>query len=149
MASGRSHQHGALTPAVVQREDRQADQPQDISGLEDSSIPASQLELDLATLDLDERVPPFTLVEDSLATGRKDDDTDGERLPPSPAEDTQSPSIRVLACHVDWAAGSVGGKPNAGNRSGPKVVISTKTECSMLNTSMVNARYSDSPQART
>jgi hypothetical protein len=72
------HEDHRNVPAVVQRPQLETAQPQDIAGAEPNGLAAAEVEVDLAAIYLDERIPPLGRVVRPLASGLKDVDADLE-----------------------------------------------------------------------
>src|SRR5262245_42335510 len=100
------------------------------------TAPTQGLNLDLSVLDHDDRAPPFGVVVDPDMVRRKDDHPTFERWRESPSQKGQWGSVSIH----DRLHQSVIGKPNAGNRSGMKAVISATLPSSTRSTSRTWAR---------
>jgi hypothetical protein len=144
--SGNGDENGSAGPGIVQCLDRKSDEPEDIAGLAFPPAPAMELEFDSTRFDLDKTIPPLTLVKHKAARRRQSDNSEGECCGQWATAQTQA--IRIGVPYGHSCSGNVMGKPKAGNKSGPNVVISTIRASSMAKTSSVAARCSDSPQAR-
>src|SRR5262245_17507488 len=100
------------------------------------TAPIQALKLDLSVLDHDDRAPPFSVVVDTGMARREDDHPTVERwrkLSPKKGQ------WRSVSRH-DHLHQSVSGRPNAGNKSGTKAVISTTFPSSIRSTSRTWAR---------
>src|SRR6266511_2722451 len=94
------------------------------------------LKLDLSVLDHDDRAPPFGVVVDPGMVRREDDHPTFERWRKSPPKKGQWGSVSIH----DRLHQRVSGRPNAGNKSGTKAVISTTFPSSTRSTSRTWAR---------
>src|SRR5262245_30818263 len=100
------------------------------------AAPIQGLKLDLSVLDHDDRALPFGVVVDPGMAGREDDHPAFERWRKSPPKKRERGSVSIHG----RLRQSVIGRPNAGNSSGTKAVISATLPSSIRSTSRTWAR---------
>jgi hypothetical protein len=98
-SSRHGHKNSRLRAWVMEPGNRQAGQPQNVTGDEPATAAVSHLDVEFAVFDLDERVAPFGSVIGVLVTGRHDDHADREGGPHRHVEQAEPVRPGVIDGH--------------------------------------------------
>ena len=94
-----SHQGSWLPLAIAERAQAQPGQPQEVARAEAAAGAAAELKVDLAAVDLDQRIPPLSGLVRALTSGPKDDDANVEARRHGPTEQIEAFTATLVLDH--------------------------------------------------